>query len=59
MDAVDIAVKSGEVIELPVRVNIDPYNLEERSTEISFHLHAIDAPDLAVTEEARFLGPRQ
>ena len=59
MDAVDIAVKSGEVIELPVRVNVKPRNLDERSTEISFHLHAIDAPDLAVTEEARFLGPRR
>jgi len=59
MDAFDIVVKSGEVIELPVRVSIDPEDLEERSTEISFHLDAIDGDDLSVTEEARFLGPRR
>ena len=59
MDAFDIVVKSGEVVELPVRVNIDPENLEERSSEISFHLDAIDGEDLSVTEEARFLGPRR
>jgi len=59
MDAFDIVVGSGEVIELPVRVSIDPENLEERSTEISFHLDALDGDDLSVTEEARFLGPRR
>jgi len=59
MDAFDIMVKSGEVVELPVRVNIDPESLEERSTEISFHLDALDGDDLSVTEEARFLGPRR
>ena len=59
MDAFDIVVKSGEVIELPVRVSIDPESLQERSTEISFHLDALDGDDLSVTEEARFLGPRR
>jgi hypothetical protein len=59
MDVVDIVVGSGEVIEVPVRVSIDPEYLEARSTEISFHLNAINAPDQAVTEEARFLGPRR
>ncbi len=59
MDAFEIVVKSGEVIELPVRVNIDPELLQARSTEISFHLNAIDGDDLSVTEEARFLGPRR
>jgi len=59
MDAIDIVVKSGEVVELPVRVNVDPENLQERSTEISFHLDALDGDDLSVTEKARFLGPRR
>jgi len=59
MDTVDIVVKSGEVVELPVRVNIDPEDLQQRSTEIRFHLDAIDEDDLSVTEEARFLGPRR
>ena len=59
MDAFDIMVKSGEVVELPVRVNIDPESLQERSTEISFHLNALEGDDLSVTEKARFLGPRR
>ena len=57
MDVIDIVAQSGEVIEVPVRISVDPENLEERSSEISFHLNAIDAADLSVTEEARFLGP--
>ena len=59
MDAVDIAVNSGEVMEVPVRVNVDPVQLEERSSEVIFHLNAIDDPSLSVNEEARFLGPRK
>jgi len=59
MDTVEIFADSGEVIELPVRVNIHPERLQERSTEISFHLNAIEDGSLAVTEEARFLGPRK
>jgi cytochrome c oxidase accessory protein FixG len=59
MDTVEIVADSGEVIELPVRVNIDPEHLQERSTEISFHLNAIEDGSLSATEEARFLGPRR
>ncbi|MGB5517833.1 MAG: 4Fe-4S dicluster domain-containing protein, partial [Gammaproteobacteria bacterium] len=58
MDAKDISAESGEVVEVPVRVNIDPESLQDRSTEISFHLETVGA-DLSVTEEARFLGPRR
>ena len=59
MDTVEIVADSGEVIELPVRVNIHPDRLQERSTEINFHLNAVEDGSLAVTEEARFLGPRK
>jgi len=52
-----IEVKSGEVVELPVRVQVDAYNLESRSSEISFTLDTQELDDLTVTEEARFLGP--
>ena len=59
MDVVDIAVNSGEVMEVPIRVNVDPVELEERSSEIVFHLNAIEDASLSVSEEARFLGPRK
>lgn len=56
-DSSTIFVKSGEVIELPVRVQVDSYNLKKRSNEISFNLSAIDHDALTIVEEARFLGP--
>lgn len=53
-----IMVKSGEVVELPVRVQVDAYNLEQRSNEIAFILNAVGHEDLEFVEEARFLGPK-
>lgn len=50
-------VKSGEVIELPVRVQVDAYNLKKRSNGIIFTLKADGRDDLSVAEDARFLGP--
>lgn len=57
-DATEIVVKSGEVFELPVRVQVDAYNLKKRSNEITFTLKAIGHEELSVVEEARFLGPK-
>lgn len=54
-----ITVKSGEVINLPVRIQIDPINLSKTSSTVHFYLNAIDQPNLAVTEQARFIGPLQ
>jgi len=56
-DSANIFVKSGEVIELPVRVQVDADNLKQRSNEIAFILKAADDANLTVVEEARFLGP--
>jgi len=56
-DSDNIVVKSGEVIELPIRVQADADNLKQRSNEIKFTLKAIDHDDLKAVEDARFLGP--
>ncbi len=56
-DTDELLVKSGEVIEIPVRVQVDAYNLKKRSSEIRFTLKAEGYDDLVVVEEARFLGP--
>ena len=37
----------GSIAEFLPRVNIDPENLQERSTEISFHLNALEGDDLS------------
>jgi len=57
-DTAVIAVKSGEVVELPVRVQVDAYNLKQRSSEIKFTLKAIGYDELVDVEDARFLGPK-
>ena len=56
-DSATIFVKSGEVIELPVRIQVDADNLTQRSNELTFTLKAADDDNLTVIEEARFLGP--
>lgn len=56
-DTDQIMVKSGEVTELPVRLQVDAYNLEQRSNEVVFTLKAVANDELVVEEEARFLGP--
>ena len=58
MDATSLLVQSGEVLELPVRIQVDAYNLKKRSNELTFTLTASDDSGLSVVEEARFLGPR-
>ncbi len=57
-DMVEVVVKSGEVVELPVRVQVDAYNLKQRSNEIKFTLNAVGYDKLTVVEDARFLGPK-
>jgi len=58
-DSTAIKVRGGDVHETVVRLQIDPYDLKQRSTVIGFRLQAEDRDSLAVTEEARFLGPDQ
>jgi len=57
MDLPEIYVQSGEVLELPVRLEVEEDELDTRSTEVMFTLVADDNADLSVTESARFLGP--
>ncbi len=54
-----IEVAGGEILSLPVRVQVDPYRLKRTSTAIEFTLRSPDEPDLGVAEEARFLGPAE
>ncbi len=58
MDLPEVRVESGDVLELPVRVQVDEAELKTRSSEIEFTLVADDDPALSATETARFLGPR-
>ena len=50
-------VSSGDIIDVPVRLQADPYDIKKRSTEVIITLTATDNPDLMRIESTRFLGP--
>jgi len=52
-----IAVESGQVSEIVVRLQADPGQLKKRSSEVTFKVEAEDNARLVDTEEAKFLGP--
>ncbi len=53
----EIRVAPGEVLDLPVRLRIDPVNLERAGNEIEFVLTAEDDPSIRITQKSRFIGP--
>lgn len=50
-------VPSGEIVEMPIVLQVSRTRLVKRSNPVEFTLVAKDKPALTVTEEARFLGP--
>jgi len=52
-----VEVGAGEVLNLPLRVQVDPGDLTHASSEIEFQVTAEDRADLSVTQPARFIGP--
>ncbi len=56
-DGGPVRVDAGEVREGVVRLQVDPYNLTRRSSEVTLVLQAIDDASLKVEEDARFVGP--
>lgn len=57
LDKRDITVAAGGVRDISARIQIDPVDIKSASNEVIFHLKAKDAPDMAVSEPARFVGP--
>ena len=52
-----VEVPSGEVLNLPVSVRIDPVQLQRAANQIEFIIYARDNHELRRVEKARFLGP--
>jgi cytochrome c oxidase accessory protein FixG len=52
-----VEVPPGEVLSLPVSVQIDPVQLKRAANQIDFVLTAEDDPTLIGSRSARFLGP--
>lgn len=53
----EIQIPSGEVLNLPLRIQVDPINLDKTGNDLQFELRAIDAPDISITQTGRFIGP--
>ena len=53
----DITIESGAVADLPLRIEVDPVELESTSSEIYFHIESLITPEIKIEEHARFLGP--
>lgn len=53
-----VAIDGGDLLELPLRLTIDPALLHDTGTKIEFRIEATDNRDLYTTTESRFLGPR-
>ena len=50
-------VKAGEVVNIPYSVQVDPIHIKTTSSDVIFHLIALDKPELNVLETGRFIGP--
>jgi polyferredoxin len=57
LDTPRINVDAGSVKNVPVRLRADEDDLAGRSTPIEFSIQASDAPELGISEDAKFLGP--
>jgi len=53
----DIKVKSGAVVEVPVRLQVDPENLKTASSKVDFIVESLTNKDISLTQTGRFLGP--
>ena len=52
-----IEVQPGEVLNLPVSIQVDPVVLKRTANEIEFTISTEGGPGLVLVEKARFLGP--
>jgi cytochrome c oxidase accessory protein FixG len=53
----DIEVDSGAVKDVPLRVRVDPIELKQASSELTFHIESQTDPNIRLDQHARFLGP--
>jgi polyferredoxin len=53
----DVTVDGGSVVEVPVRVRVDPVNLESPSSDLVFSVESLTTEGLRLDETGRFLGP--
>ena len=53
-----VNLPAGEVAELPIRLRIDPVDLDKVNSTIEFSVESVDDSDYHAVAESRFIGPR-
>lgn len=53
------SIDSGEILELPLRLTVDPVHLQHGNTTVYFIVQATGDDDVHVREESRFIGPQR
>ncbi len=55
----EVKTLPGELLTLAVTLEMKPEDIEQRNSTVYFTVTAVDDPSQEVTEESRFLSPRQ
>lgn len=53
----EVTIKSGELLDLPVRISVKAKYLSQANNNILFKVKALDNPTISIEEENRFIGP--
>ena len=53
----EVEVSSGELLDYPIRVQIDRNSLDSANSPITFIVETVDEPRVTATAESRFMGP--
>lgn len=53
-----VSIKEGEILSMPVRIELDPGLMEVPNTDVIFVVKATDDEDIQAQQESRFIGPR-
>ncbi len=56
-DMENISVKSAEIKDLTIMLQVDPEKIPEALNDVFFHVQAIDKPELKYEENSTFIGP--
>ena len=54
----EVDVSEGEVLSMPVRVELDPGLMKNPNADVIFVVESLDNPAIHAREENRFIGPR-
>ncbi|KDE38545.1 MAG: cytochrome c oxidase accessory protein CcoG [Nitrincola lacisaponensis] len=53
----EVRISAGELLDYPIRLQIDRNNLSQANSAITFTVETVDEPKVSATTESRFMGP--